>query len=92
MLDLMRGTEFAGRQITSYEIVETAEFHDVVLQEAGPGETARDLTELKTEMLALGGRGPIDAVPAPDDPPPARAVRLGAGRGIRLAAVHRRGG
>ena len=57
VLDLMRGTEFAGRQITSYEIVETAEFHDVVLQEAGPGETRRDLTELKTEMLALGDAG-----------------------------------
>ena len=57
VLDLMRGTEFAGRQITSYEIVETPEFHDVVLQEAGPGETRRDLTELKTEMLALGDAG-----------------------------------
>ena len=57
VLDLMRGTEFAGRQITSYEIVETPEFHDVVLQEAGPGEPRRDLTELKTEMLALGDAG-----------------------------------
>ncbi len=57
VLDLMRGTEFSGRQITSYQIVETPEFHDVVLQEAGPGETRRDLTELKTEMLALGDAG-----------------------------------
>jgi alpha-mannosidase len=57
VLDLMRGTEFAGRQITSYEIVETAEFHDIVLQEAGPGEERRDLTELKTRMLALGDTG-----------------------------------
>ena len=54
VLDLMRGTEFAGRQITSYEIIETSEFHDVVLQEAGPGEPRCDLTELKTQMLALG--------------------------------------
>ncbi len=72
VLDLMRGTEFAGRQITSYEIrsrraatggersgrrpvdIETSEFHDVVLQEAGPGESRCDLTELKTQMLALG--------------------------------------
>jgi hypothetical protein len=54
VLDLMRGTEFAGRQITSYEIVETPEFHDVVLQEAGPGEARRDLTALKAQMLALG--------------------------------------
>jgi hypothetical protein len=57
VLDLMRGTEFAGRQITSYEIVETPEFHDVVLQEAGPGESRRDLTALKAEMLALGDTG-----------------------------------
>src|SRR5262245_24564984 len=31
VLDLMRGTEFAGRQITSYEIIPQDEFHDVVL-------------------------------------------------------------
>ncbi len=54
VLDLMRGTEFAGRQITSYDIVEESEFHDIVLQEAGPGESRRDLAELKAHMLALG--------------------------------------
>jgi alpha-mannosidase len=57
VLDLMRGTEFAGRQITSYDIVETPEFHDVVLQEAGPGEPRIDLAELKAHMLSLGDAG-----------------------------------
>jgi alpha-mannosidase len=57
VLDLMRGTEFAGRQITSYEVIETPEFHDVVLHEAGPGESRCDLTELKVQMLALGDTG-----------------------------------
>ncbi|GIU87091.1 MAG: hypothetical protein KatS3mg009_1606 [Acidimicrobiia bacterium] len=57
VLDLMRGTEFAGRQITSYEVVERDGVHDVVLQEAGPGEPRRDLAALKGEMLALGEQG-----------------------------------
>jgi alpha-mannosidase len=57
VLDLMRGSAFAGRHITSYEVVELPDFYDVVLQEAGPGEPHRELTELKTEMLALGDRG-----------------------------------
>ena len=54
VLDLMRGTEFAGRQIASYDVVEGAEFHDIVLQEAGPLDTRCDLSELKAHMLALG--------------------------------------
>ena len=54
VLDLMRGTEFAGRQIASYDVVEGAEFHDIILQEAGPLDTRCDLSELKAHMLALG--------------------------------------
>jgi alpha-mannosidase len=46
VLDLMRGTEFAGRTIASYE-VNPGSVHEIVLQEAGPGETHRDLTELR---------------------------------------------
>ena len=57
VLDLMRGTEFAGRQVASYDIVEEPEFHDVVLQEAGPGEARTDLAELKAHMLTLGDAG-----------------------------------
>ncbi len=54
VLDLMRGTEFAGRQVTAYDIVEESEFVDIVLQEAGPGESRLDLAELKAHILSLG--------------------------------------
>jgi len=62
VLDLMRGTEFAGRQIRSYDIVPLAEpksskVWDVILQEAGPGESRCDLSELRESMLALGAEG-----------------------------------
>src|SRR5262249_36580302 len=57
VLDLMRGTEFAGRQIASYEIVANDDVHDILLREAGVGEERCDLAELKQEMLALGERG-----------------------------------
>ena len=60
VLDLMRGTEFAGPHRISRPYDRASmrrrrdEFHDVVLQEAGPGESRCDLAELKTQMLALG--------------------------------------
>ena len=57
VLDLMRGTEFAGRTITSYEITVAGDVHDIVLQEAGPGDPQRDLTELREQILDLGTRG-----------------------------------
>jgi len=57
VLDLMRGTEFAGRAITSYDVVDNAGVTDVVLQEAGPGEPHTDLGELREQMLELGGHG-----------------------------------
>jgi 2-O-(6-phospho-alpha-D-mannosyl)-D-glycerate hydrolase len=56
VLDLMRGTEFAGRQVAAYEIHDTGTVHDIVLREAAPGEERIDLTELKEQMLALGVR------------------------------------
>ena len=57
VLDLMRGTEFAGRTITSYEITVAGDVHEIVLQEAGPGDPHRDLTELREQILDLGIRG-----------------------------------
>jgi alpha-mannosidase len=73
VLDLMRGTEFAGRQVSSYDITETqveaaqepepessssrVAIHEVTLQEAGPGEERCDLAELKAHMLSLGTAG-----------------------------------
>ncbi len=57
VLDLMRGTEFAGRDITSYEVETTGGVHEIVLQEAGPGDARRDLTELRDHILELGTRG-----------------------------------
>jgi mannosylglycerate hydrolase len=57
VLDLMRGTEFAGRQVTSYEVIERDSFAEIVLQQAGPGEPHCDLAELKAQMVALGDAG-----------------------------------
>jgi len=57
VLDLMRGTEFAGRTISSYDVTATGTVHEVVLQEAGPGDEHRDLTDLREQILDLGTRG-----------------------------------
>jgi alpha-mannosidase len=63
VLDLMRGTEFAGRTITSYEVntsdagTAAGPVHEIVLHEAGPGDPHRDLTELREQLLDLGTRG-----------------------------------
>src|SRR5262249_16000072 len=54
VLDLMRGTEFEGRQITSYEVTDTGAEHEITLYEAAPGDDRWGLAELKAEMLALG--------------------------------------
>jgi mannosylglycerate hydrolase len=54
VLDLMRGTEFEGRQIASYEVVDQGAEHEITMHEAGPGDDRCDLAELKAEMLALG--------------------------------------
>jgi len=60
VLDLMRASEFAGRQIHAYEVTpvpSTTDQHDILLIEAGPGDERIDLTELKERMLALGEGG-----------------------------------
>src|SRR5207302_10891934 len=57
VLDLMRGTEFQGRQIAAYDVRDTGDGHDVELREAAAGEARCDLAELKQEMLTLGDAG-----------------------------------
>src|SRR5262249_26647811 len=57
VLDRMRGTEFQGRQITRYDVVDAGDHHDVMLVEASAGDERCDLGELKSEMLALGEAG-----------------------------------
>ena len=57
VLDMMRGTEFAGRQIHAYEVNDTdaaGNQHEIVLHEARGTDSRVDLTELKEQMLALG--------------------------------------
>jgi mannosylglycerate hydrolase len=54
VLDLMRGTEFAGRQIRAYEILDG---NEIVLHEAAGGDERADLSELKEQLLALGDAG-----------------------------------
>ncbi len=60
VLDMMRGTEFAGRQIHAYEVADTqpaGDQHDIVLYEARGADERVDLAELKEQMLALGEAG-----------------------------------
>ncbi|MDQ1434087.1 MAG: 2-O-(6-phospho-alpha-D-mannosyl)-D-glycerate hydrolase, partial [Actinomycetota bacterium] len=60
VLDLMRASEFAGRQIHSYEVTDVDgahEQHDVVLHEARGAAERIDLTELKEQILAFGEAG-----------------------------------
>ena len=60
VLDLMRASEFAGRQIHAFEVTpvpSTTDQHDILLVEARGGDERIDLTELKEQMLALGEAG-----------------------------------
>jgi alpha-mannosidase len=60
VLDLVRGTEFAGRPITAFTITEPDgddRPYDVALREAGPGDTPQDLGEVRERLLALGDAG-----------------------------------
>src|SRR5439155_1556792 len=60
VLDLVRGSEFAGRTITSFTITQpsTADgLYDIALREAGPGEPPCDLGEVRERLLALGEQG-----------------------------------
>jgi len=57
VIDLIRGSEFGGRTITSYDITEPGDVHEITLQEAGPHDPARDLSELRERLLELGTDG-----------------------------------
>src|SRR5262249_10541508 len=57
VLDMMRGTEFAGPQIAACEVRDEGAVHDILLREARVGEDRCDLAELKQQMLALGEQG-----------------------------------
>jgi mannosylglycerate hydrolase len=60
VLDLMRASEFAGRQIHAYEVTpvpSTDDQHDILLIEARGNDARIDLTELKEQMLELGEAG-----------------------------------
>jgi hypothetical protein len=57
VLDLMRGTEFQGRDIATYDVRDNGDRHDIELREATAGEARCDLAELKQQMLALGDAG-----------------------------------
>jgi hypothetical protein len=62
VLNLMRGTEFMGRQISTYDVTAPADpygdgMYDVVMREAAPAAPLVDLIELKEQMLALGEAG-----------------------------------
>ncbi len=60
VLDLVRGTEFAGRTITAFTITEPDRDegrYDIALHEAGPGDTPQDLGAVRERLLALGEAG-----------------------------------
>jgi alpha-mannosidase len=57
VLDGMRGTEFAGVLITSYDVREVDGVHQVALREALPNDERVDLGELRLQLLALGDDG-----------------------------------
>ena len=63
VLDLMRGTEFAGRQITSYEVTPSARPTGTrsCCTRPRPATSASTSTELKEQMLALGEARSHDA-------------------------------
>jgi alpha-mannosidase len=60
VLDMMRGTEFAGRQIRAFEVLpggDQGDRYDIVLHEAQGADAHVDLAELKEKMLTLGESG-----------------------------------
>jgi len=65
VLDMMRGTEFAGHQIGAFEVLpagDPADRYEIVLHEAQGADSTVDLAELKEKMLALGESGHTMAV------------------------------
>ena len=57
VLDGIRGTEFGGTQIASYEVIDVDGVHEITLREAAPNEERCDLGELRLQMLGLGDAG-----------------------------------
>jgi alpha-mannosidase len=77
VLDLMRGTEFMGRQIASCDVNQGDDMHEIVMREAAPAEPLVDLIELKEQMLSLGVAGATMRVTL--EPAPVRQVVFDAG-------------
>jgi len=58
VLEIMRGTEFAGAGVAGYDLRELDDASvEVTLQSAAPGEPTVELEELRDEVLRLGGTG-----------------------------------
>lgn len=57
LLDMMRGTEFVGRQIGAFELREGEDEHEALLYEAHPGEPPADLAPLRDAILRVAEAG-----------------------------------
>jgi alpha-mannosidase len=78
VLDLMRGTEFAGNSVARVETETVADgAFEVALHIATPGDDLSDLGELREEMLALGDAGRTIRVKV--HRPPSRRLLFDAG-------------
>jgi alpha-mannosidase len=65
VLDMMRGTEFAGRQIRAYEILPAGgegDLYEIVLHEAQASDPRVDLAEREHLLLELGESGHTMAI------------------------------
>ncbi len=92
VLDLMRASEFAGRQIHAYEVTpvpSTSDQHDILLVEARGSDARIDLTDLKEHMLALGEAGHTMSLKLQAAPVRHVALRHGRDRRLRLVVFHR---
>jgi alpha-mannosidase len=78
VLDLMRGTEFAGNAVGRVQTATTDDgTFDVELHVASPGDELTDLGELREEMLSLGDAGRTIRVKV--HRPPSRRLLFDAG-------------
>lgn len=57
LLDMMRGTEFVGRRIGSYELREGDGVHEALLYEAHPNEPVTDLAPLRDAIVRIAEAG-----------------------------------
>ena len=53
VLDMLRGREFGGRRIRSWQLAAAAVGHQLTMQAAWPGEDGVDLAELRRRLAAL---------------------------------------